>query len=231
MMKIGRIFYCICILSLCFSQKAKAQNEIDAIKVEYIVTFENEDKEIGYLLAEMFDGNNTALRAYVTKDYLRIEEYGFAENIQIIDIQDSTSFVYLPSEIASGGQKIAYATSPTVPKIVFSDDLNTEPVIVSGDDMELELTDDVQIIEGRTCHLARFKVDKENEIWVWYDKSLPQLFFGEYDYLERVPGLPLKIVNKSHAGNLEGGVVANKVEFVKVNSSIFELPEGFKLSH
>jgi len=104
-------------------------------------------------------------------------------------------------------------------------------VIISGNDMELELTDDVQIIEGRTCHLACFKVDNENEIWVCYDKSLPQLFFGEYDYLERVPGLPLKIVNKSHTGNMEGGVVANKVEFVKVKPSIFELPEGFKLSH
>ncbi|ULT27928.1 hypothetical protein KUH03_15700 [Sphingobacterium sp. E70] len=53
------------------------------------------------------------------------------------------------------------------------------------------------MIAGLSCKKATFNLagskDKQTEITVWYAENLPKLYWGTYDYLEKVPGAALSI--------------------------------------
>lgn len=208
-----------------------AQSKINAWKVEYEMSFSGKDSVMTALIGAMaiLNENEPAIRAYVTSEKLRVEQYNLNPYVQVSNLKDSVAYKYMiETDDDFNQEKVAYKVPLTEPKIIvnyLSD--NDEPSIFVSSDLVMGLSDETQTIAGNLCNLARFKLDGSNEILVWYIKGLPQLFWGEYDYLEKVPGLPLKIESNITNNSFNVGIEVNSLEEVMVEPTIFEVPEEY----
>ncbi len=226
-----KISYWIPIFLFLMHFELSAQSKINAWKVEYEMSYSGKDSVMMALIEAMtiLNENEPIIRAYVTFEKLRVEQYNLNPYVQVSNLKDSVSFKYMTKTDDDFNQeKLAYEVPLAEPKInvdYLSD--NEDPSIFISSDLVMTLSDETQTIAGNLCNLARFKLDDSNEILVWYVKDLPQLFWGEYDYLEKVPGLPLKIESSITDSRFNIGVEANSLEKVMVEPSIFEVPEHY----
>lgn len=176
------------------------------------------DTAASEFIKALASSGETLMLAYIGKDHMRVESLLFGKSVQITNIGQQTSYLldensktYTATEIASGrlieiseGSDYAYSS-----------------------DFEINLIpDEKKTIAGVTCKKATFNVagseDKETEITVWYAENIPKLYWGTYDYLEKVPGAALYI------GAQGLGVQATKVEEIPFDKSLFDIPEGYE---
>lgn len=88
------------------------------------------------------------------------------------------------------------------------------------------------IIKGKTkkianynCKLAVFEVgipgSSNQQIEVWFTDKIPSLYWGEYDYLEKIPGVAL------HISSMGIGIQAQQITVEKNDPTLFEIPAGY----
>jgi len=212
--------------------KSQAQTTLSIYKVTYGLSLDDTDKPMAALVEAMtlLHKDSTYIKAYVSTEKIRVEEYGgLSPFVQISDLTDSVSYKLFDDKNASSSmKKVALRVPLATPKIsvdVFAED----PAIFTSEEMELVLSDETEVIKNYTCHLARFILNESAEIHVWYVKDLPQLFWDEYDYLQKVPGLPLKIVSNSSDSKFDVGIVATSIEKIQVDTSLFEVPPDYTI--
>ncbi|MFZ4861831.1 WG repeat-containing protein [Sphingobacterium sp. Mn56C] len=89
-------------------------------------------------------------------------------------------------------------------------------------------------IAGYTCKLAKISipsdedtdedaaaVEADREIHIWYTTEVPNLYWGEFSFLKRIPGAALELTTD---GN---GIVASKVVQDNLPDSAFEIPADY----
>lgn len=83
------------------------------------------------------------------------------------------------------------------------------------------------IIAGFPCKLAIMEIESEEEgtepaiVEIWYTEKIPQIVWGEYQYLRDVPGAVLKI---STAG---ASFFAIDIKKIKTPNNFFQIPDNF----
>ncbi|MFT4205430.1 MAG: WG repeat-containing protein [Chitinophagaceae bacterium] len=230
MNKTKYIVYSIIALFFFAAFRLSAQTEIKAWKVEYEIGVSQNDTLMTELLGALsgLDKDKPAIRAYVSPEKIRVEQNGLSPYVQVGNLKDSISYKFpLTIDSVFNSQKIAYKVPLATPKMGFGS-LDDTSVFLSSD-LKMTLSDETQTILGKTCNLAKFDLLGKGELWVWYAKGLPKLYWGEYDYLEQVPGLLLKIESHIPQSNFDFGITAKSLEEVSVDPSIFEVPEDYKL--
>ncbi len=211
-------FLCIAVFTTLCVKTTSAQQKL------FKITYQFADPETGTDTAasefiKILAGNGEALmHAYISKDQMRIESLLFGKSIQISNIKEETSYLidensktYTSTDLASGklietseGGDYAYSS-----------------------DFEISLIpNEKKVIAGLSCKKATFNLagskDKQTEITVWYAENLPKLYWGTYDYLEKLPGAALYI------GSEGLGIQATEVEEVSYEPALFEIPEGYE---
>jgi len=163
------------------------------------------------------------LQIYANKQAIRVEQKGISRSVQISNLIDSTSF--LLDSASSTAYRVPLA-SPKIDTRFVGDSM----VVVSSQDAEIQFTDDTSHIAGFACKKAfmSIKVGKMTQnITIWYAPELPQVFWGEYDYLERIPGLALKISTETQG--MDMGIVATTVKEDELDEEFFSLPPSYKV--
>lgn len=157
---------------------------------------------------------------YATHNLLRVENKFMDNTIQISDFKKRKAYTldysnnsYYEEELLSG-------------KLTVADDQES----ISTADLQVEfVAGESKSIAGYTCSKAIIKLPIETEegnpiIEVWYTKALPKIYWGEYGYLEKIPGAALSI------SAYEMGIQAFKVTETEINSSLFEIPDDFNIT-
>lgn len=205
------LFFCMFICINAAAQKT------EVYKIEYGVIITSTSSE------DMLDNDGEPMiSAYVNQERIRVEENGYSPSVQVSNLTDSISFQYFTD------LKLAQQVPLVTPKISinpFSEDQD----MWDSSQMELILMNETTVIAGYECHLAQFSLGQSDEILVWYVKGLPQLFWADYDYLQRVPGLPLKIISNIKESNFNFGIVATSVEKAQIDVSFFGVPADYKI--
>ncbi len=201
-------------------------NQADAQQKLYKIFYQFADPETGTDTAasefiKILAGNKeTLMHAFISKDQMRIENLLFGKSIQISNISEGSSF--LLDEI----NKTYTATELATGKLIETAVNEGDNYAYSGD-FEISLVpNQKKIIAGITCEKATFNLtgsqDPQTEITVWYAPKLPKLYWGTYDYLEKVPGAALYI------GSAGLGIQATKVEELTFDKSLFEIPADYE---
>src|SRR5690606_4815062 len=144
--------------------------------------------ELGKAMSGAKEGE-PLLKAYVTANKMRIEQKGIVSSVQISNLEDSISYnLYAETETA-------YRTALATPK-VSTEMKGDSMIVVSSADGKLRFSDETMEIHGFSCKKAILEMnvgDVKQDMTIWYAEKLPKLFWGEYDYLEKIPGMALKI--------------------------------------
>ena len=185
------------------------ENEKDEVKKQLAMTA---------LMASVFqDDDKPIAQAYVNKDYLWISSGLLQETIQITNKSKNESFVLYPE------QKQYSLTPSSINKIL---DLGDGYDLLSEPPVEF-VKGKVKTIAGYTCKLAQIKVESSIErpvkIDIWYTEEIPKLYWGEYAYLEKIPGAAL------HIETMGIGIEARKVTKEDLDPSVFQVPEHYTL--
>ncbi|MND46802.1 KWG Leptospira [compost metagenome] len=211
-------FLCIAFFTLVFVKTSSAQQKVFKITYQFADPETGTDTSASEFIKILAENGEALMHAYICKDQMRVETLLFGKSIQISNIKDETSYLidensktYTSTDLASGklietsaGGDYAYSS-----------------------DFEMSLIpNEKKVIAGLSCKKATFNLagskDKQTEITVWYAENLPKLYWGTYDYLEKVPGAALSI-------GAEGlGIQATKVEEVPYDTALFEIPEGYE---
>ncbi len=192
----------------------------------YKISYQFADPETGTDTAssefiKILAGNKEVLmQAFIAKDQMRIESLLFGKSIQISNISEGSSF--LLDEI----NKTYTATELATGKLIETSANEGDNYAYSGDFEISLIPNQKKIIAGITCEKATFNLtgsqDPQTEITVWYAPKLPKLYWGTYDYLEKVPGAALYI------GSAGLGIQATKVEEIPFDQSLFEIPADYE---
>lgn len=161
------------------------------------------------------DGENAndepVITAWVNNDFIKIQPLGEDPTI-ILHTKRDKKTVFMN---ALQQQYILVD-----PELIASATANDYPItFVKGQQKE---------IAGYTCKLAQVSInDTEEEdtptiIDVWYTEKLPNLYWGDFEYLEKIPGAMLSI---SVEGN---GFRAQNVQAEEVAASEFTIPEDYE---
>jgi len=203
-----------------YRETVAVQSKAEGYKIDYRVYLSGSDSATAELQGAMvfWDEIKPFIRAYVTTEKIRVEQNGTQPYVQIVNFTDSTSFRYWTQVDSTKTVQLKEATEPQLSFDPFSE----EPYV---DAMTLTLTDSTQIIAGYPCTLARLYFGKDVEFQIWYVKNLPRLYFGKDDFLKKIPGLPLKITANTKKNNFGFGIMATSVEKLKIDTSLFDLPE------
>jgi len=156
---------------------------------------------------------------YSTRDFLRVENKFMDKTVQISDFNKHKAYTldydnenYYEEELLSGKLTVTDTEDP-----------------ISTADLQVEfITGESKSIAGYNCNKAIITLPIETEegnpiIEVWYTKALPKMYWGEYGYLEKIPGAALSI------SAYEMGIQAFKVTASEINPSLFEIPADFEL--
>ena len=197
-----------------------AAQKTEAYKIEYGVVLSHTSLQDTFA-----NDRKSMITAYVNQKQIHVDERGYSPYVQISDLTDSISFKYFTDLDSS---KLALRVPLVMPKLSI-DPFSEEQDLWDSSQMALILSDETTIVSGYECHLARFSLGKSNEVLVWYVKGLPQLFWADYDYLQRVPGLPLKITTNDKESNFSIGIAALSVEKTQVDVSLFKVPVEYKI--
>lgn len=212
------IFLCIAFFTLVFVKTSSAQQKVIKITYQFADPETGTDTSASEFIKILAGNGEALMHAYICKDQMRVETLLFGKSIQISNIKDETSYLidensktYTSTDLASG--KLIEASAGG--DYAYSSDF----------EMSL-IPNEKKIIAGLSCKKATFNLagskDKQTEITVWYAENLPKLYWGTYDYLEKVPGAALSI-------GAEGlGIQATKVEEVPYDTALFEIPEGYE---
>ncbi|MDF2518592.1 MAG: hypothetical protein K0R59_3888 [Sphingobacterium sp.] len=211
-------FLCIAFFTLVFVKTSLAQQKVFKITYQFADPETGTDTSASEFIKILAGNGEALMHAYICKDQMRVESLLFGKSIQISNSKDETSYLidensktYTSTDIATGklietseGGDYAYSS-----------------------DFEMSLIpNEKKMIAGLSCKKATFNLagskDKQTEITVWYAENLPKLYWGTYDYLEKVPGAALSI-------GAEGlGIQATKVEEVPYDTALFEIPAGYE---
>lgn len=183
----------------------------------------NDSIAVAVELAKIFvqAGHDNVMEVYVTDKKLRVVQQGIVGSIQITDKDAATSYLLYPSS------NQAVRTAPATPKIVT--DLTEESLLtVNSADSEIRFDSVTRTISGYQTQKARvqFKeLGNADNLFVWYAPSLPKIYFGEYDYLEKIPGAPLAMFSEKTGIGLK----ADKIEVLDLHDSLFQIPANFEI--
>ena len=216
--------------------RAQGTNREKAWVVDYEVVFDlpkrdaheltYEDKqmiammELGKAMSGA-DQGKSVLKAYVTPTHIRVEQGGLLSTIQVSNIMDSTSF------LLDSASKVAYRSPLASPKIS-SDMVGDSLVVISSADREWYFSDDTLTIAGHLCKKAVMRISagyEAQDMIIWYAENMPKLFWGEYDYLEDIPGLAMRIATVQHG--MEIGVQVRDIHEESVDAALFEVPADY----
>jgi GLPGLI family protein len=206
------------ILLVISSQFLLAQEEV--YKIDYTLFVDDSFKsnlqdidstnENADLLISMLEGfkNESLLSAWVGKEKNKIQSNYLDVWIQLRDTKAKT-LVRLDTS-NSTYSTIAYNGEPN---------LLLKPV---------QLSTETKTIAGQECKLAIFEFDFEDmeieetpKIEVWYSEKIPQIVWGEYQYLTDVPGAALEISTSGVS------FIAKNVSKLTVPNSFFDIPDGY----
>lgn len=176
--------------------------------------------ELGKAMSGTKEGEHL-LKAYVTESKMRIEQKGIISSVQISNLEDSSSYnLYAESKTAS---RTAMATAKINTEMV-----GDSMVVVNAADAKVRLTDEIAEIAGFTCKKALLGMtvgDVTQDITIWYAEKLPKLFWGEYSYLEDVPGMALKIFTNTNG--MDVGIKATSIKETLVDDTLFTIPTDY----
>jgi GLPGLI family protein len=168
--------------------------------------------------------NDPSLRGYVTTRKIRVETNGFSPSVELGDKTTGKAYVF------TRNNKTAYQVQLARPKL-----LNLPPndslVVITADDCAINLLPDTCTIAGLHCKKAVVRViplPGEQLIQVWYAPELPALYWGEYNYLKKIPGCALAIQTESNG--MLAGIKAATVKKIQVEAARFELPAGYSVT-
>jgi len=211
-------FLCIAFFTLVFVKTSSAQQKVFKITYQFADPETGTDTSASEFIKILAGNGEALMHAYICKDQMRVESLLFGKSIQISNIKDETSYLidensktYTSTDLASG-------------KLI---ETSADGDYAYSSDFEMSLIpNEKKVIAGLSCKKATFNLagskDKQTEITVWYAEQLPKLYWGTYDYLEKVPGAALSI-------GAEGlGIQATKVEEVPYDTALFEIPEGYE---
>lgn len=210
---------CLSLIFSLFIEKGFTQQKLYKISYQFADPETGTDTSASEFIKILAGNGDALMHAFISKDQMRIENLLFGKSVQISNISKGTSYLldetnktYSPTDLASGqlietsneGDNYAYSS-----------------------DFEISLVpNEKKNIAGIACQKALFNIagskDKQTEITVWYAAQLPKLYWGTYDYLEKVPGAAL------YVGSAGLGIEANKVEEINFDQSLFEIPEGYE---
>lgn len=148
---------------------------------------------------------------YLTKDYLRIENKFIDTSVQISDFKKQIAYI------------LDYSN-----KNYYEQGLTTEDAVISPEDFQIEfIANASKSIAGYACKKAIIKIPIGTEeekpfIEVWYTTALPKMYWGEYTYLEKIPGAALSI------SAYEMEMKAIHVTATAINPTLFEVPKDFE---
>lgn len=168
--------------------------------------------------------SDPSLRSYVTARKLRVETNGFSPSIELGDKTTGKAYVF------TRNNKTAYRVQLARPKL-----MNLPPndslVVITADNCEVSLLPDTCTIAGLHCKKAVVRVTPlpgKQLIQVWYAPELPALYWGEYNYLKKIPGCALAI--QTETNGMLAGIKAATVKKVQVEAASFELPAGYSVT-
>lgn len=179
------------------------------------------------LLAEAFGADGKPqVQAWVNKQFIRVETQGIGENIQITDRNAGESYILYPSV------KTYTKSEDAVDKVNIYE-TEDDIVVTSTADFPIRFVADTsKTIAGYPCKLAVLQFEAEEleldsteeaQLEIWYNESLPSLYWGEYAYLKDIPGAALYI------GAFGIGIEASAVNEVAFDATLFDIPEEYTL--
>lgn len=164
------------------------------------------------------DENNFLMTVYANKNYLRVEENGFLKRIYVSDFIENTAYII---------DSVAQNAYPSYP--IKSHSINTlEETHSNNEDLKIAFFPETKIIAGRICKRASITFDETQTIGIniWYDESLPNIVWGQYSYLDRIPGAALEITSNFEQ---EIGIQAKNITEMYVPLSIFKIPQNYQI--
>jgi GLPGLI family protein len=211
--------------------------EVKAWKISYQTVFEMSKKDkamsledsmgLAFLQSMAESKKGLPLIIYTTGNRMRIEQNGaLSSYVQVSNKADSSSYILYEEEKRAEQMPIA------APKIYSSDFVDDSLVIVSSDEFKLTFVNETKTIAGITCSKANFEHPSKPELGVltiWYSKEIPMVYWGEYDYLMRLPGAALAI--ETETKGMIAGIRAITVEQPTVSELIFVPPADYKINN
>jgi GLPGLI family protein len=211
--------------------------EVKAWKISYQTVFEmsktdkamslEDSMGLAFMQSMTESKKGLPLIIYTTGTRMRIEQNGaLSSYVQVSNKADSSSYILYDEEKRAEQMPIA------APKIYSSDIVNDSFVIVSSDDFELTFVNETKNIAGLTCNRANFQHPSKPELGVlaiWYCKDIAPVYWGEYDYLMRLPGAALAI--ETEVKGMNAGIRAITAEQTTVSEGIFIPPSDYKINN
>ena len=164
------------------------------------------DPNIQFLeaISGAFDENNPVLEAWTNEDYFKIKSHLFEPLTQITHREQQQTFHLFAEDSTYIVEEYPAATSIWHESIEF----------IPGKTQE---------IAGYQAKLAVLNIDEQEKIEIWYTQELPAFSWGEYAYLQDIPGAALRI---SAAGiNFQAIKISKKDNLA---ADFFQIPTKFE---
>ncbi|WP_437920539.1 WG repeat-containing protein [Sphingobacterium sp. LRF_L2] len=167
------------------------------------------------------DHDKPQIEAWVNGQLARIStNIAIIENTQIIHQETGQSFVLYPS--------LQQYWETSIP----ANEDNQESSELTENFPITLIRDSTRNIAGYTCKLALVEVSESvydsetntpSTINVWYTEKLPSFSWGDYTYLNHIPGAALAIQTA------ELGMIATNVQLVDFAPQLFVIPENYTI--
>ena len=152
-------------------------NETDKVKKELAM--------VAMMAMSFQEEGQPVAQAWVTKEKLRVNNSLFQKSYQITDKISQESYVVYPE------YKTYTKTVPATDKL-----LDIEGTYTSASDLPFEIVEgQSKTIAGYSCKLAKITLALDSfatHIEIWFTDKLPNLYWGEYAYLEKYLEQPYK---------------------------------------
>ncbi len=163
------------------------------------------------------------MKSYLTEHKLRVEMNGIFASTEAGDKTTNLSYVF------DKNSKTAYQVHLLRSRMLELREKDTT-VVISLEDCEVSLLPDTCTIAGILCKKAivRFRpLPQGQELLVWYAPTLPAMYWGDYNYLKKIPGCALAI--ETEKNNLRAGIKAETVTQMQVPAALFGPPAGYTI--
>lgn len=180
------------------------------------------------LAAAFVEDDTPQVQAWVNQNFIRVETQGITQTnqIQITNRNTEDSYILHPS-------MQAYTKTTDATDKVNIHETEDDIAVTSTADLPIRFVADTsKTIAGLPCKLAVLEFDsdefdaaltEDTKLEIWYNESLPSLYWGEYAYLKNIPGAALYI------GAFGIGIEASAVNEIDFDPSLFEIPEDYTL--
>lgn len=208
------------IFTACLFQISFAQQEVN--KIDYSISIEESFKEkLKELEANETDPSDLfrtiledmegeiVLEAWIGKSANKIKSNLFQDWVYMRDTEAKTLFrIDTTTERYS---EIAY----------LPENIEEYPITFKSEESATIL--------GFPCKLAVIEIfsedssDESGKVEIWYTEKIPQIFWGNYQYLNQIPGAALKISTQGVA------FYAKNIEKLKVSNDYFQVPKNYSI--